>query len=156
MTSATSESKTGVYRPNSGFYLKSDNGNTWNPATDLALTWDNINGDLPLAGNWGGDGKSKTGVYRPGAGFFLKMDNTNTWTPATDLALIWDNIPGDLPVAGDWNKDGYTETGVYRPGVGFLLKMDKPSDNTAWNSATDLAITWDNIDIDLPIAGNFV
>ena len=44
--------ETGVYRPGVGFYLKMDNGNTWNPTTDLYLAWDNANGDLPIAGNF--------------------------------------------------------------------------------------------------------
>ena len=106
--------ETGVYRPGDGFYLKMDNGSTWNPATDVYLAWDNAAGDLPVAGDWNVDGRSETGVYRPGDGFYLKMDNGSTWNPATDVYLAWDNAAGDLPVAGDWNVDGRSETGVYR------------------------------------------
>ena len=35
------KAETGVYRPGVGFYLKMDNGNTWNPSTDVYLSWDN-------------------------------------------------------------------------------------------------------------------
>ena len=92
--------ETGVYRPGDGFYLKMDNGSTWNPATDVHLAWDNAAGDLPLPGTgmWMVD--RETGVYRPGDGFYLKMDNGSTWNPATDVHLAWDNAAGDLPVAG--------------------------------------------------------
>jgi hypothetical protein len=154
--------ETGVYRSGVGFFIKMDapSANTaWNSATDKSLIWDNAAGDLPIAGDWNNDGYTETGVYRPGVGFFLKMDapSANTaWNSATDKSLIWDNAAGDLPVAGDWNGDGTLKTGVYRPGVGFLLKMDAPSANTAWNSATDLALVWDNANGDLPVAGNFV
>ena len=94
------------------------------------LAWDNAAGDLPIAGDWNGDGLTDTGVYRPGVGFYLKMDNSSTWNPSTDVYLAWDNAAGDLPIAGDWNADGLTDTGVYRPGVGFYLKMDNSS---TWN-----------------------
>jgi outer membrane protein assembly factor BamB len=50
VTNATAT--TGVYRPGAGFYLKMDNTSTWNPSTDLSLTWDNANGDLPIAGKF--------------------------------------------------------------------------------------------------------
>ena len=143
---------TGVYRPGAGFYLKMDNGSTWNPSTDKYLAWDNAAGDLPIAGDWNADGRTETGVYRPGAGFYLKMDNGTTWNPSTDVYLAWDNAAGDLPIAGDWNVDGRTETGVYRPGAGFYLKMDN---GTTWNPSTDVYLAWDNAAGDLPIAGDW-
>jgi hypothetical protein len=58
--------------------------------------------DLPVAGDWNGDGRAETGVYRPGAGFYLKMVNTSTWNPGTDQYLAWDDANGDLPVAGNF------------------------------------------------------
>jgi PKD repeat protein len=143
---------TGVYRPVIGFYLKWDNGSTWNPSTDKYLAWDNAAGDLPIAGDWNTDGRTETGVYRPGVGFFLKMDNGSSWNPSSDVYLAWDNAAVDRPVAGDWNADGRTETGVYRPGAGFYLKMDNSS---TWNPSTDVYLAWDNAAGDLPIAGNF-
>jgi hypothetical protein len=92
--------ETGVYRPGVGFYLKMDNGSTWNPSTDLFQAWDTAAVDRPIAGDWNMDGRAETGVYRPGVGFYLKMDNGSTWNPSTDLFLAWDNANGDLPVAG--------------------------------------------------------
>ncbi len=49
---ADGRAETGVYRPGAGFYLKMDNGNSWNPSTDRFLPWDNAVGDLPVAGNF--------------------------------------------------------------------------------------------------------
>jgi len=146
-------SKTGVYRPGVGFYLKMDNGNTWQPSTDQYLGWDNTAIDLPIAGDWNMDGRAETGVYRPGVGFYLKMDNGSAWNSSTDLSLAWDNAAGDRPIAGDWNGDGRSETGIYRPGSGFYLKMDN---GNTWQPSTDLSLAWDNANGDLPIAGTFV
>ena len=98
--------KTGVYLPGTGFFLKMDNSSTWNSSTDVYLAWDNVAIDLPIAGDWNGDGRDETGVYRPGTGFFLKMDNSSTWNSSTDVYLAWDNVAIDLPIAGDWNGDG--------------------------------------------------
>ena len=145
--------KTGVYRPGVGFYLKMDNGNTWQPPTDQYLGWDNTAIDLPIAGDWNMDGRAETGVYRPGVGFYLKMDNGSAWNSSTDLSLAWDNAAGDRPIAGDWNGDGRSETGIYRPGSGFYLKMDN---GNTWQPSTDLSLAWDNANGDLPIAGTFV
>jgi PKD repeat protein len=150
---ALENSNTGVYRPGAGFYLKMDNGSTWNPSTDRYLAWDNAVIDLPVAGDWNADGRTETGVYRPGAGFYLKMDNGSTWNPSTDRYLAWDNAVIDLPVAGDWNADGRTETGVYRPGAGFYLKMDNGS---TWNPSADVFLGWDNMNEDLPFGGTIV
>jgi PKD repeat protein/FtsP/CotA-like multicopper oxidase with cupredoxin domain len=150
VTNATAT--TGVYRPGAGFYLKMDNGSTWNPSTDLYFAWDNAAIDRPIGGDWNGDGRSETGVYRPGVGFYLKMNNVYSWHPSTDQYLAWDNAAGDLPIAGDWNMDGRDETGVYRPGVGFYLKMDN---GNTWNSSTDKYLAWDNAAGDLPVAGDW-
>ncbi len=147
-----SASDTGVYRPGAGFYLKMDNGSTWNPSTDKYLAWDNAADDLPVAGDWNSDGRTETGVYRPGAGFYLKMNNGSAWNPSTDKYLAWDNAALDRPIAGDWNSDGRTETGVYRHGAGFYLKMDNGS---TWNPTTDAYLAWDNAGTDLPVAGDW-
>ena len=149
LTISTAPGTTGVYRPGTGFFLKMDNGSTWNPSTDKYLAWDNYPTDLPIAGDWNADGQTETGVYRPGTGFFLKMDNGSTWNPSTDVYLAWDNAAIDLPIAGDWNADGRTETGVYQPGTGFFLKMDNGG---TWNPSTDVYLAWDNAAIDLPIS----
>jgi hypothetical protein len=153
------QAKTGVYRPGVGFYLKMDNGSTWNPSTDVYLGWDDAVNDLPIAGDWNMDGRTETGVYRPGVGFYLKMDNgsisdpsTSIWNPLSDRYLAWDNAVGDLPIAGDWNMDGRSETGVYRPSVGFYLKMDNGS---TWNPSTDKYLAWDNAAVDRPVAGDW-
>ena len=50
--------RTGVYRPGAGFYLKMDSGTSWNPSTDRYLAWDNAAHDLPVAGDWNADGRN--------------------------------------------------------------------------------------------------
>lgn len=69
-------------------------------------------GDLPLLGDWDGDGTATVGVYRPSAlSFFLRNSLTSG---AAETATAF-GTAGDLPVVGDWNADGKDDLGVYRP-----------------------------------------
>lgn len=71
--------------------------------------------DIPVTGDWNGDGVVTPGVFRP---------ETGTWYLSNDPAartvdvVIQFASPGDLPVTGDWNNDGRTGIGVFRPSTG--------------------------------------
>lgn len=70
-------------------------------------------GDLPVVGDWNGDGRDTPGVYRPSTSTFF-LTNSTTSTPPVDISFPL-GTAGDLPVAGDWNGDGITTVGLYRP-----------------------------------------
>jgi hypothetical protein len=67
-------------------------------------------GDLPVVGDWTGDGISKLGVYRNGQ--FILDTNNNRQIDAADKVFALGHA-GDKPVSGDWNGDGVDEVGVY-------------------------------------------
>jgi PKD repeat protein len=125
--------KIGVYRPSAHtFYLK--NGTT------TAINW-GISTDLPVTGDWNGDGRTDVGVYRPSAHTFYLKNGTTT-------AINW-GISTDLPVTGDWNADGMTDVGVFRPSTHmFYLK------NGTALSWTTAAINW-GVSTDLPVTGDW-
>ncbi|HEY2987818.1 MAG TPA: fibrinogen-binding protein, partial [Candidatus Binatia bacterium] len=60
--------------------------------------------DLPVVGDWDGNGADKIGVYRPSTGeWFLDLNGNRTWDGcAVDLCLGPFGEPGDLPVVGKW------------------------------------------------------
>jgi hypothetical protein len=67
-------------------------------------------GDLPIAGDWDGDGIDTVGVYRPATSeFFLVNDFLGG-----EVTTFVFGTKGDLPIAGDWDGDGVDGVGVHR------------------------------------------
>ncbi len=69
--------------------------------------------DVPIAGDWNGDGIRSIGVFRDGKWHF-DMDGDGKWTKGDKIARFGEK--GDLPVVGDFNGDGIEEIGVFRGG----------------------------------------
>ena len=67
-------------------------------------------GDIPVAGDWNGDGIDELGVYREGQ--WIVDDNGNGVEDPTDKVFQlgeWD----DIPAVGDWDGDGTDDPGVF-------------------------------------------
>ena len=73
--------------------------------------------DMPVAGDWNGDGIRQIGVYRDGQ-WILDTDGDGRFTE-TDAQVTYGQA-GDVPVVGDFNGDGVDEIGVYRGGKWIL------------------------------------
>jgi PKD repeat protein len=132
----------GVFRPSvHTFYLKNGTALSW---TTTAINW-GASTDLPVTGDWNGDGMTDIGVFRPSTHiFYLKNGTLLSWTTT---AINW-GASTDLPVTGDWNGDGMTDIGVYRPSThmfylknGTLLSWTTTAIN--WGASTDLPVTGD-------------
>lgn len=74
-------------------------------------------GDVPLAGDWNGDGVATIGVFSSGL-WILDDNGDGRWLPGETMFEF--GRAGDLPVVGDWNGDGIDDVGVYRNGQ-FIL-----------------------------------
>ncbi|MGH7486276.1 MAG: hypothetical protein ACREMY_11860, partial [bacterium] len=97
----------GVYRPTTGQWLLR-NANSSGSA-DLVLTFGGQPGDLPVTGDWNGDGQTDLGVWQTTTHTFtLLAANGRTTTVSFGHA-------GDLPVTGDWDGDGKTDIGIFGP-----------------------------------------
>lgn len=128
----------GVYRPSTRrFYLDLNGNYVWNnPAGgDYISSPFILAGDLPVKGDWNGDGTDEIGAYRPSTGrFYLDLNGNGSWNNPAGGDRITSPIgqPDDIPVAGDWNGDGIDEVGVWRPS-NFRFYLDY-NGNGVWNN----------------------
>jgi hypothetical protein len=76
-------------------------------------------GDLPVVGDFNGDGIDDLGVYRNGQ---WRLDtNGNHRLDATDRVLQFGG-PHDKPVVGDFNGDGIDELAIYHDRTGEIVE----------------------------------
>ena len=120
------------------FYLR--NSNTSGVA-DIAFPFGNAD-DVPLVGDWNGDGRDTVGVHR-GNAFYLHNSNA---PGAADVTFTFGD-PGDIPVVGDWNGDGTDTIGVYR-GNAFYLR------NSNTSGVADVVLTFGDPG-DIPLVGDW-
>jgi hypothetical protein len=69
--------------------------------------------DLPVTGDWDGNGTTDLGVYDQGTATFTLLQTDPLGTPFTTVVAF--GSPGDVPVTGDWDGNGITDLGVWSP-----------------------------------------
>jgi hypothetical protein len=86
----------------------------------ISLQW-GLEEDLPLQGDFNGDGHSDFAVYRPSLGmWFILFSNQENSVTKQFLAKQF-GLPSDHPVPRDIDADGVTDLVVYRPVSGSWL-----------------------------------
>jgi hypothetical protein len=133
----TTNSTVGVFR--SGVFYLRDSNSAGNADNTFSYGAD---GDIPVVGDWTGQGKDTAGVFRRGV-FYLKDSNS---AGNADNAFAF-GAAGDLPIVGDWTGQGKDTAGVFRQGV-FYLK----DNNSAGNADNTFSY---GADRDIPIAGDW-
>jgi len=86
-------------------------------------------GDIPVVGDWDGNGLDGVGIFRRSNSTFYLSNSTTTGI--VDIVIPSFALPGDQPVVGDWNGDGKDTIGVYRPAFGFWILNDQNENNAA-------------------------
>lgn len=97
----------GVYRPSTGmWYLDGSVGFSWWEGcdVDICLGPFGIKGDVPVVGDWAGDGKKRIGVFRPKGGYwFLDSNGNGRWDGVTtDAARGPYGLATDKPLTIPW------------------------------------------------------
>jgi uncharacterized repeat protein (TIGR01451 family) len=148
-------SHAGIFR--SGFFwiLDVDGNQLFNNPPDLAFAFGGNPGDIPITGDWNGDGRTKVGVYRPHSGLFvLDYDGDGQFTSADKVYNLGVGTdPTDIPVIGDWNGDGRSKIGIYRQGFEWLL--DYNGDGAYQGPPVDRAYFFGGIPGDVPVVGDW-
>lgn len=142
----------GVFNPATGQWQLTNGINGLNvansfPQANFTFTFGQ-NGDLPIAGDWDGNGID-------GVGFFRTTNSTfnlsNGFQGTIDIKPFIFGGLGVKPIAGDWNGDGIATIGVFNPNTGT---MSLNNTNTSGNGIGDIVFSF-GLNGDIPLAGDW-
>jgi hypothetical protein len=139
-----------LYGRHNGIYHQSNTNTNSSPSNSFLSQ--NL-GDIPLAGDWNGDGQDSPGEYRPSNKTFYLRNESSTghaeYTFVFGSGVNGAGSAGDRPVVGDWNGDGIDTVGVYRPSNGAYYLRNSNSAGAPFT-----VFGFGNTE-DLPIAGDW-
>ncbi len=111
-------------------------------APDVAQFAFGAQGDIPVVGDWDGNGTTTVGIYQADpkfgepAGTWKLRNSLSAGPPSYNTSGIdgfaYGGLPGDLPVSGDWDGNGADSVGVVeRVNTGNLLIWNLRNENSA-------------------------
>ena len=142
----------GVFNPANGQWQLTNGINGLNvsnsfPQANFTFTFGQ-NGDLPIAGDWDGNGID-------GVGFFRTTNSTfnlsNGFQGTIDIKPFIFGGLGVKPIAGDWNGDGIATIGIFNPNTGT---MSLNNTNSSGNGIGDIVFSF-GLNGDFPLAGDW-
>ena len=116
----------GVFRPDEGgqskFYLITRDWATFSDganagAADKTIPFGYYPNNIPIAGDWDGDGDDDIGGFNPdNNNFYLYLLNlpSSSATPYAPHPSVSFGTAGDTPIIGDWDGDGDDDVGIFR------------------------------------------
>ncbi len=108
-----------------------------------ATTWGAV-GDVPVPGDYDGDGKTDVAVWRPSeGGWYFVGSSGASWAYA-----FGSGAAGDRPVPADYDGDGKTDMAVFRTGSTSAFYIIRSSTRAAY------AVSWGTWG-DVPVPGDF-
>jgi len=101
------------------WFIDLNNNGQWDGTAGGDAIWPNFGlaGDVPVVGDWTGDGKAKIGVMRcktgdPTCVFYLDLGSKHTYDPAT-VGIYFFGAPGPgitiMPAVGNWLGTGFAD-----------------------------------------------
>lgn len=100
-----------------------------------------VGADIPVPGDYDGDGRADFAIFRPGTyDWYILNSSDGSWTVRT-----WGQA-GDIPAPGDFDGDGRTDMTIFRPATGewFIIRSnDNSFDSTQFGQNGDLPVPSD-------------
>ncbi len=129
-----------VFRPSTGTWYGSNNNDGFNNSSVPFGT----SGDIPVIGDFDGNGAGEYAVFRPSSGRWF-IDNT--WSPNAVWKSVAFGSAGDTPVPADYDGDGNTDVAVFRPSAGhWYVTLDLSGNvhfETAFGAPGDIPVPAD-------------
>jgi hypothetical protein len=167
-------SRVGVFRNNQSFLLDYNGNESYDPGPydwwipSFTGPGGFVSGDVPVTGDWTGDGHAKVGIYRASTGTWYLDANGNGVYDAGDYTYSFGGIAGDIPVVGDWvgapgiveDKDcigifrGRASDGSYPTGAFWLLDLN--CNGSFENTPTDAFFPFGGLKLDVPVVGKWM
>jgi hypothetical protein len=104
-----------------------------------------VAGDIPVVGDWDGNGTDTVGVYEPASGVWSLRNSLSAG--GADLSFTFTNGSGTIPLTGDWDGNG-NDTAGYADGSIRALR------NFNSGGAPNLLFTFGGVS-DKPVTGNW-
>ena len=143
----------GVFNPNNDQWrltngLNGQNVNNNTPVVNFSFTFGQNGSDIPIAGDWDGNGIDSIGVVKSSdASWFL----SNSFQGTIDITPFVFGPIGAKPVAGDWNGDGIHTIGVFDSSTATMALNNT---NSAGNRVGDIVFSVGQKG-DIPLAGDW-
>lgn len=149
--------KAGIYRPRNGLFILDNDGDGQFSAMDAVydLGVGVQPGDVPVVGDWNGDGRSKVGLFRQGYFWILDYDGDGMFKAGTDKTHAFGGMAGDVPVVGDWAGTGTSKIGLVRQGFYWILDANGSGSFEGTGAAQDVAFPYGGIPGDVPVVGDW-
>ncbi len=157
----------GFWRPSTKrFYLDANGNGRWNgpsggDVVTAASNWVTAS-EIPITGDWDGDGDGDVGFWRPSAKrFYLDANGNGSWNGPSGGDVVtapWNWVTvSDVPSTGDWAGEGYDDVGFWRPSTKrFYLDANG---NGSWNGSSGgdvLTAPWNWVTTsEIPVTGRW-
>jgi hypothetical protein len=133
-----------IWRPSDGnWWVMGGQG-----STQTTVQWGSGGGngvlsDIPVMGDYDGDGKTDFSIFRPGTGtWWIKKSSTGD----TSSYAVGFGLQDDKVAQADYDGDGRTDPAVYRPSTGqwYILKSsDGTVDYRTYGASGDIPVPAD-------------